>query len=148
MGTVRIEFIQTHKQFFEKPLLGCYTFEPKGKFKFLQVWMWKALHWFGCIKQKHVWDYNIKKVEIDTIGLINNICKQKQWLVSQFDLKSKYLIMGDEDFALMWNNKELGEFFRFNMGVAYSDYEGVTILGLKVVVVPWIKGMFVMPEIQ
>ena len=145
---INIEFIQTHKVFFEKPLLGCYTFQPKGKLKFLQVWMWKALHLFGVIKQKHIWDYGIKKVEIDTIGLIDAILNQKRWLVSQFDLKSKYLIMGEEDFALLRKDKEIGEHLRFEMDVRFGTPEGVIMLGLKVVVVPWIKGMFVMPEIR
>lgn len=78
---------------------------------------------------------------IDTDVFMERIFKQQEHLLVHFNRKPKRLLIGSEDFAQMMDSAEMQNMMMFNASYNY----GREICGLQVEVIPWMRGILVMP---
>jgi hypothetical protein len=78
---------------------------------------------------------------IDSDVFMERIFKQQEHLLGYFNHKPKRLLIGSEDFSELMNSDEVRNVMMFNASYNY----GREICGLQVEVIPWMRGILVMP---
>ena len=73
---------------------------------------------------------------------IDRILKQRQELISKFNMEPDRLLIGAEDYADLMDETMSNHQFYFN--ATYGRYD--RYLNLKVEVIPWMRGCIVMPK--
>jgi hypothetical protein len=88
-----------------------------------------------------------KTTEIDTSKILEALMKNTRDVQMLYYKRAKYVVMGIEAFAQMSNEPHVHEMMRFNFNTRIGINRQFTALGLEVIVVPWIEGFFVLPEL-
>ena len=78
---------------------------------------------------------------IDTQKFIEKLFRQHSHLVEYFNRKPKRLLIGADDFSEMMGSDEIRQMMTFQAEYNY----GREIMGLQVEVIPWMRGILVMP---
>jgi len=136
----------------------------KFQFRVELGWLWMQKLCFWILRkigaQAIEFDTKISRLDIQYKTLIEAINKQRAELFTQYALEGKYLLMGAQDYAeLMVDPTLINHMISFSIPDAVYREErtanrstfGVdtsyVIMNLNVVIVPWMKGMIVMPEL-
>jgi hypothetical protein len=73
---------------------------------------------------------------------MERLYKQREYLFSQFDREPSCLLIGAGDFEEMMGMRDIHQYLSFT-----GEYNrGHEIIGLKVHIVPWMKGFIVLPK--
>ena len=84
----------------------------------------------------------IERHEIDDEAFMRRIFEQKMNLYRFFDMEPKELLIGAEDYAEMMDETASSMSFQF-----HAEYwKDRRVLGLSVRVIPWMRGILVMPK--
>lgn len=124
-----------------------YEFNARGKWPWLQRRLFKIL---GKLKA-YSYDQRVtySTTEIDTTKILDAIMRNQHDVAMLMRGRAKYVVMGIDEFAEVSNDPAVRDFMRFNFNANVSDgYYHQTMLGLECVVVPWIKGFFVLPDLE
>lgn len=123
-------------------MLDAYKFKPKGRGQWLQRIAWRFLQWCGAMDQAYEPTTTYTRHEVKADKFMEQIYKQRRFLFDQFDREPKRLLIGAEDYADLMSSPEMStNHFRFES--RYSH--GHELMGLKVEVIPWMRGALVMP---
>lgn len=135
-----VHFID-HRYFIERVLDGGYRLKPTGRMQWLQRLAWRFLGWRKALEPtfKTVETVSIHRIDADTF--MERVALQNESLFRSFNREGKQLLIGSEDYAQLMHEATRMHYFSFNAEVGYGN----TYLGLKVTVIPWMKGMVVMP---
>lgn len=128
-----------------------------GRWLWLQrllIRLWKKLG--GRVRQDFV-QYKYITVSLD--DLVKAAMSNQANVMRIYNRESKYLIVGRTQFALIAQNysrfDSLDSYLRFSIPFEYNARVGVDscpqpkmFAGLEVVVVPWIDGLFVLPDLE
>lgn len=79
---------------------------------------------------------------IDTQTFMERLFKQQDHLMGYFNRRPTRLLIGAEDFAEMMGCEQMRQ--QLNFRAEYNH--GREIMGLQVEVIPWMRGILVMPE--
>jgi hypothetical protein len=121
-----------------------FEFNPKGKFPWLQKRLFKLLRWMKADSFDKVIKYNTRT--IDTSKIVEAIRFNKYDIERLYYKKARYVIMGYDAFTAL--DGEMREFLRFEAPIRMGMGNRSEIMGLEIIVVPWIEGFFVLPDLE
>lgn len=137
----RIQFVETRESRVLVPLPDAWEVK-----KFKCKWMSLAVRWiFSALgdsarKEDIAYTYHV----IDPDSFMQSLFDQHRALLRMHYKPSRVLI-GSEDFAKLMNTKEVRERRQFIAEYESSDGRNRTIHGLQVQIIPWMRGILVMP---
>lgn len=106
----------------------------------------RPLHkWLGDFVVEQT-ELNIETTRIDLADKLSAIQEHMYECENQTGLRPKYLIVGRDTYYEMTNETMKAHPFLIN--VQHPHYQGSMIFGLTVVMVPWIEGMFCLPDLD
>jgi hypothetical protein len=85
----------------------------------------------------------VTRVPVDGKTFMDRLWTQKRTLVESFRREPTQLWMGGEDYAALMNCPQVRQAFNVYSEFNYGRRE---VYGLTVKVIPWMRGMLVMPE--
>jgi hypothetical protein len=137
-----VEFIDWHTSMQKMlPIPDGYRFKPQGRMQWLQRFAWWFLGKRHALEQAYEPMVKIERHRIDGDTFMERLFKQEESIVREFERNPKQLLIGSEDYAAMMSEKETRQYFHFEA----KYYRNGSIRGMQIVVVPWMKGMGVMP---
>lgn len=101
----------------------------------LCVWVLRKLGAHAVVEVE-----DVTPVEFYSDDLISALNRQRQEVSGRFGHKPARLVIGAEDFRRLMNTPEIHQYVQIN-----TQYRGHTVLGLRVEIVPWMRGMVVLP---
>jgi hypothetical protein len=142
-----IQFIESRKQRKLHPLTGAVYFKPSGRLRRVQSWVWSWLQRAGCLHPVMEERIHVTSVVVDTGDLLQRIQRQRREVFEQINRDGQRLLIGRDDFAeLMQLASFDGPHFSLRGELFSSSYDGSTrVLGLTVEVIPWMRGILVVP---
>ncbi len=142
MRTYQIEFVQEKVAQLWVPLPDAYTFVPKGRSRWWQRQAWKFLRWCGALEQARELKIKVTRHVVNPDGFMEALYTQQRQLYDLFGKEASRLLIGSDDYSrLMCDPGVIGHGFNFD--AQYSTARKVC--GLTVEVIPWMRGMLVMP---
>ncbi|MGZ3235767.1 MAG: hypothetical protein ACXU8A_00155 [Burkholderiaceae bacterium] len=85
------------------------------------------------------------RIRIDPEEFMNKLYAQKAELFKQFNKDGTKLLIGAQDYEELMCSPQIHQILSFNAR-AYKDNDyGRQIMGLEVTVIPWMRGILVMP---
>lgn len=122
-----IEFVETTATPF--------FYQPKW-YEALQVWLIRKLGGtHPCDTIKYV------RIPIDGKTFVEKLFKQHEDFIKNLRPEPTRILIGAEDFQKLMGSPEFNQPFSFMAEFGYSR----TLYGLKVDVIPWMRGMLIMP---
>lgn len=129
-----------------------YRFNPNGKFQWLQNFCFWVLGKLNAYKESETVTMTRHDVNLDNV--IDAICKNEHMINMVYRKQAKYIIMGFDCFEKFIRSTSMQGIMEFNFPDDYDRqvvvngvrYEGL-YRGLKVILVPYIEGMFCLPKI-
>ena len=85
----------------------------------------------------------VTTIPIDGKTFAERLFKQKRALMETFRREPTTLLIGAEDYAELMNCPIINQQFRVSSSFNYGKYE---VYDLTVEVIPWMRGMMVMPK--
>jgi len=82
------------------------------------------------------------RVPVNGNDFMTRLWKQKRALVEQFRREPTTMLIGMEDYQELMSSQAVRDAFQFKASFNYGEHE---IYGLTVKVIPWMRGMVVMP---
>ena len=73
---------------------------------------------------------------------MERLFQQKYEITKFFNMESKVLLIGAEDYAELMHEVASTQIFSFKSEYGYGE----KILGMKIKVIPWMRGCLVMPS--
>lgn len=157
----RITFVATRERRTVLPKLNHFEFVPKahwgGWAGHVHIWLlrkaWAFLHWRGALRQAMVDHLDYQRVVIDPDDVMKRLLAQRRALFEMHQTPREVLI-GAQDFEELMDTPEIQRQITFNAQLLTRSARDVecgwrdqdtTVLGLKVRVIPWMRGMVVMP---
>jgi hypothetical protein len=135
-----IEFVQTKEQRTPYFRNDAFSFRKDRPFHLLQrlcCWVMRKLMAFDIGE-----NISYTKHIIDTRSFIDRLFKQQDHIKGHFNRRPTRLLIGAEDFAALMGTEEIRQMLTFRAEYGYNK----EIMGLMVEVIPWMRGILVMPE--
>lgn len=147
-----IETMHLSKEFRQFNSLDTFQYNAKGKYPWLQKLCFKALRWLRA--SALLQEGEVRRVRLDLDDLVKAIMINQSDVEYIYHKRAKFLIVGHDKFKELAKCEEFDYHFfdipsNYRANVGY-DREPMPYLfrGLRVVVVPWIDGMFVLPDLE
>jgi len=122
-----------------KPVPDAYMFRADRRAHWLQrvcLWMLNKLD-----ATAHVSTTEVRRVRLDGDKFMDRLYAQQRELFDQFGYDANTLLIGSEDYEELMGSPEVHQMMRFAAPYA----RGERLLDLDVRVVPWMRGMVVLP---
>lgn len=123
-----------------------FELNQRGRWPWLQKLLFKLLRKLGANSLNTSVSY--KTVEIDTKSILNALMENQRDVMTLYNKRARYIVMGPRDYARFTNDPECRDLLYFGFSVPIGMGNRRTIMGMEVVIVPWIEGFFVMPDLQ
>lgn len=142
MASQVIEFVETQRDILETYLPDSFQLRRDRGWVWVQkiaIWILRKL---GCYAVQK--ELKLTRHVVNTDSLIEALYKQQGEMFKCYHYRGERLLIGPEEF------RELtGEDLKYptSMRLSYNWQEGAeaTVCGLKVTIVPWMKGLLVVP---
>ena len=122
---------------------GRYQFNEKRGY----VWLQKLLFWcldkIGCEIEEMAYKTRV----IDADKFIKRLLAAESEVAAQIGYRQSpaTLIIGSEDYAELMREEGFRHMVDFNAEYNYSNGRATTVCGMRVTIVPWMRGMVVLP---
>lgn len=107
-------------------------------------WLQRTLFWalgkLGAFSKGE--SITTERYVIEADDFMERLFKQEHALEGYFNRKPTRLFIGADDYAQLMNHPTVSHYFAFDAQYHY----GREVHGLRVTVVPWMRGMLVMPD--
>lgn len=123
-----------------------FEFNSKGRLPWLQKLLFKVLRWLKADSYDTTVEYTT--VEIDQTSIIDALMRNRIDLERLYNKRARYVVMGPDDFRRFCTAPEINNMMMVNFTAPVGMNGKRTILGLEVVIVPWIDGFFVLPDLN
>lgn len=128
------------------PIPDAFIFEPTGRIAWVQKLAYKFLKKTGALHQAYKPEATITRHVIDSDKFVEKILRQKYELFNGFHRDGGRVLIGSDDYAELMNSPEVvGSYFDFSANLHIGRHGRREILGLQVEVIPWMRGILVMP---
>jgi hypothetical protein len=87
---------------------------------------------------------DIERIFIDPPAIMDKLFEQRSALLDM-DREPKRLLIGSEDFAELMRQPEIRHHFTVDAEYYKGGRDGRKVLGLTIEVIPWMRGILVMP---
>ncbi len=112
------------------------------------VWLQRlccwVLHKLGAVHDFPEMQYT--RIDVDKGAFMDRIFKQKISLDYVYHYKPERLLIGAEDYQELMGGPEIRSMLTFDAGINVRDRNYTHVMGLRVTVVPWMRGLLVMPR--
>lgn len=144
MRTDRITLLQNtrvaHSVMYDPPAYR-YLSLPRGWRQRVADWCWRLLHRLECLDDATYERYTTETVTFNPANVIESILKQRMECMRDWDTMPTQIILGDEDFAQFRMEAGRTGLMQFTMdGHGRQEFNG-----MRIVVVPWMRGVVVVP---
>lgn len=139
MDKQRVNFVQIKEFRRTVEFKDSYQFRKDKKYHRLQRLCFWILEKIEAWNQESVVSY--ERVSFDTDDFIHLILAQQSWLSGFLGKNGRRILIGAEDFEKLMGMKEIQQ--SFNFSASYND--GRQIFGLEIEVIPWMRGILVLP---
>lgn len=114
---------------------------PRGWRQRVADWCWRLLHRLECLDDATYERYTTETVTFNPANVIESILKQRMECMRDWDTMPTQIILGDEDFAQFRMEAGRTGLMQFTMdGHGRPEFNG-----MRIVVVPWMRGVVVVP---
>ncbi len=114
---------------------------PHGRLAPFVKWVWAKLKKYGYIKDYWEPKSTFQHYRVDPQGFVNKLLMAQE-VVQDFNHREPdTLIIGSKTYTELVGALDYTMRFSFNAEYVKQDQFGRRIMGLKVVVVPWMEGM-------
>lgn len=114
-------------------------FPVEPKYKWWNKYRWKLVKLLGGVDPNET--VKITRIPIRANTFMEKLYKQKSYLFEMFYREPKELLIGASDYEEMMGDKNIMQMFSFDAEYGLNH----RINGLKVTVIPWMKGIVIMP---
>ena len=136
----RVEFIEWHETSRMRLVPDAYAFSEKRGWHWLQrVCLW-ILRKLRCQHYEEVVD--VQRHVLHCESFMESIFRQNRSVQAVFNRKPTRLVIGSEDYEELMGSPEVRQYVALS-GLDY--HHGTTIQGLRLEIVPWMRGMVVLP---
>lgn len=143
----RIEFVHQRVDTEWVSIPEGYKFRPAGRLQWLQRAAWRLLGKFGALQQAVEPKFTVTRFSVDTDDFMERLFKQQESLLEGFNRDAGVVLIGGEDFSEMMALPEIRQAISFDSHLYRGDGHGArTIIGLTIKVVPWMRGVLVLPK--
>lgn len=122
-----------------------FSYRPDGKLPWLQRALFAALKKLGCDNAIY-YEPAFSRHEINTQSIIDNIIRQRTYLMDLDHEEIGTVYIGEKEFISLGGEVYGMESIQIQGSYNYHTNGRTQILGLNVVVVPWMEGVFVAPK--
>ena len=143
-----VEFVFTKERVRHYTDLNRYEFQPRVSktaeqdfLVFFQKLAFRFLCWSGALVHPQAKDTTFERFTLDTGEFTHRLLKQQEELFNQ-NRRPVRLLIGADDFQELMGSPRIQEIMRFTAPIGF----GREILGLKVEVIPWMRGMVTLSE--
>lgn len=147
MSTNTIQALCTREKTYRYPNLNRWAFKPReantpenSAIAFFQGLAFRFLRWTGAMSHPISETTKVQTYVINSDRLIERILRSADEVFKQ-GFQPARLLIGSEDFARLMDMQEIGGYLNFDARIGY----GREICGLKVEVIPWMRGMVALP---
>ncbi|GAA0535612.1 hypothetical protein [Pigmentiphaga daeguensis] len=89
----------------------------------------------------------VTQVVIDTDSVAESLYREQAELMRSFDLVPDEVLIGEEEFRELMGTPQIHSMMTFSVEVKYGSRDGgLYLMGMKVTVIPWMKGVLVLPR--
>lgn len=136
----KISFVQTQKSSRRYTDSKSFAFNQKGRLPFLQKFIFWILSKLKCNALYDQFTY--QQITIDPKSIMESISRQHKEILSLGHHTAGKIYIGPEEMD------RLGYESDFSSPVSFSApyYHKSEIYGMKIIVVPWLQGIFVAPQ--
>lgn len=141
MKEQRIDFVTTRREVF-KDIEDESAFQVRKDRPFL--WLQRLCFWFLSRLGAYRLDDRVemRRVAFNADKFMERLFQQKETLAREFNYHPDRLLIGAGDFEELMHETEIYSPFTFNA----NYYQSRQVYGLKVTVVPWMRGVLVVPN--
>lgn len=86
--------------------------------------------------------------ELDTSRLMEMVSRNARNIRMLYNQEAKYIVVGYDKFLELVRVKSELMYFSTDFTAHLNGIDGVRVMGLKLVVVPWVDGIFVLPDLE
>lgn len=140
----RISFVETRRHINRVRREDVFCLKPASGWVWAQricIWVLRKLNcqWYEEVESytRHV---------IDTDDFIKNLSLQHKGILDHCHREAGRLLMGAEDFQDLMSSPLVSQQMQFMASYAYAEHGRREIFGLEVTIIPWMKGILVMPR--
>ena len=112
------------------------------------LWLQKACCWvmgkLGAYRRDT--QTKIEYRTIDADSLITRIAKQRESVFELTNREPRELLIGAQDYAELMHETVSTHMFSFDAAYMQGDHRNRTVMGLRVRVIPWMRGVLVVPN--
>lgn len=112
------------------------------------IWLQKACCWvlgkLGAYRQDTQTKIEYRTIDADSFMV--RIAKQHSAVFELLNRRPKELLIGAQDYAELMHETESHHMFSFDATYTRGEHGGRTVMGLKVRVIPWMRGVLVVPN--
>ncbi len=120
-----------------------FEFRSDKKYHSIQKVCFWILIKIGAYRRESVVTY--KRYTISPDSFMERLFRQNNYLQREFNVKPSELFIGAEDYAIMMGSDEMKQMLSFNATYSHRDGYGSHVMGLRIHVIPWMRGIIVMP---
>ncbi len=125
-------------------LASAFSYNERKGWAWLQRLCFRFLRWRGCQHQQAVTTFTRRRIDPDSV--VEALFEQKHSVHEMLGRGGEVVIIGSDDYAQMMRESQLGSPLCFSASYDYAAGGHRSAMGLRVVVVPWISGMVVLPR--
>ncbi len=143
MRNYEIEFVATERAESWVILPDAYSFAPSGPAQWLQRLAWRFLRWAGALQQARDLKVTTTRHVVRPDEFMEALYEQQRGLFQMLGKHGQRLLIGSDDYSRMMGDPDIWKAGRFDfVGQVSTPRE---IMGLKIEVIPWMRGILVMP---
>ena len=138
--TQYVNFVEMHTSWKTVIREDRFCYSPNRRYPWLQRWCIDILRWLHCQAFDEV--ATITRVRPDPGRFVDTLFKQRSALLEQYHHEGEFLLVGADDYAEIMGDPVIHHTLRFD--AQYMN--GRELFGLRVVVLPYMKGILVLPK--
>lgn len=123
---------------------SAYQFRKDKKHHWLQKICIFILNKLGA--KKMISDNIITRYEVKPQKFLDQLLDQKYYIIKQLNMTPKELLIGSEEFAKIMREEDQFRYFTMKLDYRYGTHESIFVSDLKVTVIPYMKGMILIPK--
>ena len=139
MRRYEVDFVATTETRLPTIVKDQFEFRKDKKYHRLQrVLFWILAKIDCCVRSEKVY---FERHIIDSTNFMDNLFAQNGELVGIYSMEGKTLLIGPKEYSEMTGNPEVRQVFEFPT----EYYLNGRVMGMSIKVIPWMKGMLVVP---
>lgn len=141
-----IECLETREMKFAERIPNAWKLKPFGKLSRKQKAAWRFLQDSGSVEPAYDTHVKVTQYHIDSDDIMRKIFSQRNEVAKLLDREGDRLYIGSEDFNELRGHRDAAHYFNLNASYYKQDGFAPRLFGMKITVVPWMRGVLVVPK--